>query len=141
MDTPTFKQDLEVEIKLSWRVGQVFGSLDRLCYNIHKTGGSMVEKTIAVTEIQKVQEILDDLGESLTPVVLTAEGKPVAVVQDYAAYQGMLEKLEQLRHEVFVAKSMQRISDFKPAQTKTVLLRELKEKGVDRVLAELNVSD
>ncbi|HMQ56749.1 MAG TPA: type II toxin-antitoxin system prevent-host-death family antitoxin [Anaerolineae bacterium] len=100
----------------------------------------MVEKTIAVTETQKVQEILADLEESSLPVVLTSDGKPVAVVQDYATYQEMLDQLEQLRHEAFVAKSLQRMSAFEPGQTKTVSLREIKEKGVDRVLAELNVS-
>jgi prevent-host-death family protein len=101
----------------------------------------MVEKTIAVTETQKVQEILDDLRESLSPVVLTAEGKPLAVVQDYAAYREMLEKLEQFRHEAFVAKVIERGRTFNFGQTRTVSLREMKKKGVDRVLAELDVSD
>ena len=101
----------------------------------------MPEKTIAVTQTQKVQEILDDLGESSSPVVLTSEGKPVAVVQDYAAYQEMLERLEQLRHEAFVAKSLQRGRAFNQGRTRTVSLREVKQKGVEGVLAELNVSD
>jgi PHD/YefM family antitoxin component YafN of YafNO toxin-antitoxin module len=100
----------------------------------------MVEKTIAVTETQKVQEILADLEGSSSPVVLTSDGKPVAVVQDYATYQEMLDQLEQLRHEAFVAKIIERGRAFNRGQTKTVSLREMKERGVDRVLAELDVS-
>jgi hypothetical protein len=53
----------------------------------------------------------------------------------------MLEKLEQFRHEAFVAKVIERGRTFNFGQTRTVSLREMKKKGVDRVLAELDVSD
>ena len=74
-------------------------------------------------------ELLDRIRQTRHPLVLTINGRAEAVVQDAAAYQALLDRLE-------TAEGLQRgLADVKAGRTKparTVLARMRRRHGIPR---------
>lgn len=86
------------------------------------------EKLIKVTEIRRnIKTVLDELehGGPASRVVLTTHGEPVAVLQDYAAYQAMLDRMNRLQLQVGLAESRRRAELIAHGEMGTIPLAEV----------------
>lgn len=86
------------------------------------------EKLIKVTEIRRnIKSVLDELGHAGpdSRVVLMTHGEPVAVLQDYAAYQAMLDKMRELQLQVGLAEARRRAELVERGEMETISLADV----------------
>lgn len=93
------------------------------------------ERVTRLTELRRnAKNLIDQLKAAKTTqesrVILTTHGEPVAVLQEYKAYQELLALVETTQHNLQIAETRQRLRQMNTGMLKTVPL--------DQVIAQRN---
>lgn len=88
------------------------------------------ERVTRLTELRRnATVIIDQLQAARTPqesrMVITLHGEPVAVLQEYKAYQQLLEWVESIQHKLQVAEVRERLRQLNAGIMKTVPLDQV----------------
>ena len=91
------------------------------------------ERVTRLTELQRnAKTLIAQLRSAKTPkesrLIVTTNGKPVAVLQEYKAYQDLLELLEKTQRNLQIAETRERLRQMNAGQMAVIPL--------DQVLAE-----
>ena len=88
------------------------------------------ERVTRLTDLRRrSKEVIDELKEAKNHrVVLTTHGEPVAVLQEYRAYQEMLKLIEQIEHELHLAKFRERLQAMNEGEVKSIPLEQVMAK-------------
>lgn len=90
-------------------------------------GGKRITR---LTELRRnAKTLIDELKTARTPqesrVVLTLHNEPVAVLQEYRAYQQLLELVESLQRSLHIAETRERLQQMNAGAMKTVPLDQV----------------
>jgi prevent-host-death family protein len=94
------------------------------------------EQVARLTDLRRSSKnLLDRIKAARSPqesrVVLTTHGEPVAVLQEYNAYQDLLQELEESRRKLQLAEVRERMRALDAGTVKTVPLRQvMAERGI-----------
>ena len=88
------------------------------------------ERVARLTELRRnaralIEEIKAATTTQETRVVLTTHGEPVAVLQEYTAYQRMLELFEETQRQLRIVEAKERLKQIDAGTMQTVPLREV----------------
>ena len=88
------------------------------------------ERVARLTDLRRsAKSLIDQLKAGHSPqesrVVLTTHGEPVAVLQEYNAYQRLLEQLEEIQHKLQLAETRDRLRQIEDGTMETVPLRQV----------------
>lgn len=88
------------------------------------------ERVTRLTELRRnAKALINQLKGARTPqesrVVLTTHGEPVAVLQEYKAYQQLLELLESTQRSLQIAETRERLQQMNAGTIKTVPLDQV----------------
>jgi PHD/YefM family antitoxin component YafN of YafNO toxin-antitoxin module len=92
-----------------------------------RIGGEQVAR---LTDLRRsAKSLIDKIKTAQSPqesrVVLTTHGEPVAVLQEYGAYQQLLDQLEQTQRKLQLAEVRERMQALDAGKIKTVPLRQV----------------
>ena len=88
------------------------------------------ERVARLTDLRRRAEaIIEELkaakNEQQSRVVLTTHGEPVAVLQEYQAYQKMLDLLVETQRQLQIAEARERLRQMNEGTMKTVPLQQV----------------
>jgi PHD/YefM family antitoxin component YafN of YafNO toxin-antitoxin module len=88
------------------------------------------EQVARLTDLRRsAKSLIDRIKEAQSPqesrVVLTTHGEPVAVLQEYGAYQHLLDQLEEAQRKLQLAEVRERMRAMNAGEMKTVPLRQV----------------
>jgi prevent-host-death family protein len=93
------------------------------------------ERVARLTDLRRnAKSLIDQLkaghSQQESRVVLTTHGEPVAVLQEYSAYQELLEQLEDIQRKLQMAEARNRLRQIDAGAMETVPLRQvISERG------------
>jgi PHD/YefM family antitoxin component YafN of YafNO toxin-antitoxin module len=98
------------------------------------------ERVVRLTDLRRsAKTLVDQLKAAKTQqesrVVLTTHGKPVAVLQEYHAYQKMLEILEESQRNLQIAEARERLREMNADTMGTISLDQVIEQKAPTLAA------
>ena len=94
------------------------------------------EQVARLTDLRRsAKSLIDQIKAARNPqesrVVLTTHGEPVAVLQEYGAYQQLLDQLEEAQRKLQLAEVRERMRALDSGEMRTIPLRQvIAERGV-----------
>lgn len=88
------------------------------------------ERVARLTDLRRnAKALIEEIKAATTPqetrVVLTTHGEPVAVLQEYEAYQRMVELFEETQQQLRRVEAKERLKAMKAGTMRTIPLREV----------------
>ena len=88
------------------------------------------ERVARLTDLRRrakaiIEELRAAKNEQQSRVVLTTHGEPVAVLQEYQAYQKMLDLLAETQRQLHIAEARERLRQMNEGNMKTVPLQQV----------------
>ncbi len=88
------------------------------------------EQVARLTELRRnTKTLMEQLqaaqNQQESRIILTTYGKPVAVLQEYHAYQELLARLEEIQHKLHLAESRERLRQLNQGTMDTIPLDQV----------------
>ena len=88
------------------------------------------ERVARLTDLRRrakaiIEELRAAKNQQQSRVVLTTHGEPVAVLQEYQAYQKMLDLLAETQRQLHIAEARERLRQMNEGTMKTVPLQQV----------------